>query len=527
MDDKPGVVYLIGAGPGDPGLITLRGAEVLSKADVVVYDRLAHPQLLKLAHPNSERIYVGKASANHAMKQPEINQLMVNRALQGLAVARLKGGDPFVFGRGGEEAEHCRANGIRFEIVPGVTSAIAAAAYAGIPVTHRDAASSFAVVTGHERGDDLGPSSTGTAEGRRDWKHIAWAADTLVFLMGFENLMEITNRLIENGRDSDTPVAIVQWGTWSAQRVVTGVLSSIVEEAKSAGIASPAVCIVGDVVKLRGTLRWFDDTAQRPLLGKRVLVTRSREQASALTDLLKSYGADPIEFPTIRIVPRTSTSELEVALRSLKDYCWLVFTSANSVEAVADLLDEIGLDSRDFYGSQIAAIGPATVEALARRLNIRANYMPAEAVAESVLENWPDGSMSGKRVLFPCAAESRAVLPDGLRSLGAEVDVIRVYDTVLDSSGAAELIEQLDAGALDILTFTSSSTALNFIKAIGSPDEGELTRLTRKCLIAAIGPITAQTLRDCGLQPQIVAAEHTVPGLAAAIVVHYQNEPKD
>jgi uroporphyrinogen III methyltransferase/synthase len=514
-----GTVYLIGAGPGDPGLITVRGRERLGAADVVVYDRLAHPALLDYARPEAERIYVGKASAHHAMKQPEINALLVERAKQGKTVARLKGGDPFVFGRGGEEAEACRAAGVPFEVVPGVTSAIAAPAYAGIPVTHRDAASSFAVITGHERDDatESGTREPGAAEGRRNWATIAHAADTLIFLMGVESLPEIAARLQEHGRAPETPVALVQWGTWPRQRVVTGTLATIVEERLRAGLTPPAVCVVGDVVRLREELRWFDDPATRPLFGKRVLVTRAREQASALSDLLRAKGAEPVEFPVIKIQPLDDYRDLDSALSRLRQYDWAVFTSANAVPIVAERLEASGLDARAFGTIKIAAIGPATAEALKQRLGLRADFVPTEAVAEAIIEQWPEAEMQGKRVLLPRAAEAREVLPEKLQERGATVDVLPVYETVLDASAAESLRAQLQNGELDILTFTSSSTVRNFAQAITEGDTARLPELVGNARVAAIGPITADTARELGLNPHIVAGEHTIPGLVAAI----------
>jgi uroporphyrinogen III methyltransferase/synthase len=513
-----GTVYLIGAGPGDPGLITVRGRELLRAADVVVYDRLAPPALLEHARPGAERIYVGKASARHALKQPDINALLVEKAQQGRSVARLKGGDPFVFGRGGEEAEACRAAGVPFEVVPGVTSAIAAPAYAGIPVTHRDAASSFAVITGHERDDsrESGPREPGAAEGRRNWATIAHAADTLVFLMGVEALPEIAARLQEHGRAPDTPVALVQWGTWTQQRVVTGTLATIVEVARGAGLTPPAVCIVGEVVKLREALRWFDDPASRPLFGKRVLVTRAREQASALSDLLRARGAEPIEFPVIKINRMDDYADLDDALTHLHRYDWAVFTSANAVPVVADRLEALTLDARAFARTKLAAIGPATAEALYQHLRLRPNFVPKEAVAEAILEEWPD-QVSGKRVLLPRAAEARELLPETLRERGATVEVYPVYETVLDASAADSIRTQLRNGELDVLTFTSSSTVRNFAQALSGENRAELPALVGGTRIAAIGPITADTAREFGLTPHIVAEEHTIPGLVAAL----------
>ncbi len=517
-----GTVYLIGAGPGDPGLITVRGRELLQTADVVVYDRLAHPALLNHARQGAEKVYVGKASAHHAMRQLDINALLIDRALKGKSVARLKGGDPFVFGRGGEEAEECRAAGVPFVIVPGVTSAIAAPAYAGIPITHRDASSSFAVVTGHERDDasEAGTRCPGEAEGRRNWAHIAHAADTLIFLMGVEALPDITSRLVQHGRSPNTPAALVQWGTWTRQRVVTGTLATIAEEVRRTGMTPPAVCVVGEVVRLRDALRWFDDIRARPLFGKRVLVTRAREQASALSELLMARGAEPVEFPVIKIAAIADTSEVDQALGGLKSYDWIVFTSANAVQIVAKRLRSLGLDSRAFAGLAIAAIGPATAEALLSEMAVRADFVPTEAVAEAVLAEWPEPDMAGRRVLIPRASEAREILPTELRERGAVVDVIAVYETILDDATAAELRESLRLGQIDIITFTSSSTVRNLTKALRIRDEGSLVELVGDCTIATIGPITADTAREHGLQPSIVATEHTVPGLVAAIEAH-------
>ena len=329
--NKVGTAFLVGAGPGDPGLITVAGRDALASADVILYDRLAHPSLLNYCRADAEKIFVGKKSATHFVKQEDTNGIMAEAALAGKSVVRLKGGDPFVFGRGGEEAEYLRERGVPFVIIPGISSAIAAPAYAGIPVTHRDASSSFAVITGHERDDakESGTRDGGAAEGRRRWDRIAWAADTLIFLMGVESLPEISARLIENGRAPETPVGLIQWGTWARQKVVAGTLADIVEIVRESGITAPAVTVIGEVVKYREALRWFDVGL---LFGKRVLVTRAREQASALSDKLRSLGAEAIEFPTIRISPPDDDyAALEAALSSLDQYDWLVFTSANGV----------------------------------------------------------------------------------------------------------------------------------------------------------------------------------------------------
>ncbi len=508
-----GRVYLVGAGPGDPGLITMRGVECLRRADVIVYDRLAHPDLLKHTRSDAERVYVGKSSAQHTMRQEEINAVIVARAMEGKTVCRLKGGDPFVFGRGGEEAEECRRAGVPFEVVPGVTSAIAAPAYAGIPVTHRDAASSFAVITGHERDErgEAGTREAGSAEGRRKWAGIANAADTLVFLMGVENIGEISARLMENGRAPETPVALVRWGTWPRQQTLVSSLGSVVQDVKRAGFTAPAVTVVGEVVRLRETLRWFDT---RPLFGKRVVVTRAREQASALSDLLREYGGEPVEFPVIRIAPMADYSDLDRALSELTAYTWVVFTSANAVSAVAERLQAAGRDTRSFANCRIAAIGPATAERL-REIGIQPDFVPSRFVAEAVAEEWPDRNLAGKSVLIPRAKEAREFLPDRLREMGATVDVVAAYETVRDAEAADEIRDQLQNGEIHAVTFTSSSTVKNFVESIGAE---HIPSILKGVLIACIGPITADTARETGIEPDIVSEEFTVPGLVEALV---------
>lgn len=514
----PGTVYLIGAGPGDPGLLTVRGMKLLRTCDVIVYDRLAHPSLLQHVRPDAEKIYVGKASAHHAMKQPDINRLLIEKAQEGKSVARLKGGDPFVFGRGGEEAEECRAAGVPFQIVPGVTSSIAAPAYAGIPVTHRDAASSFAVITGHERDDarESGTRSAGEAEGRRNWAHIAHAADTLVFLMGVEALPEITARLQEHGRSPETPVALVQWGTWAQQRVVTGTLADIVEAVRAVGLTPPAVCVVGEVVKLRPALQWFDNAATRPLHGKRILVTRAREQASGLVDLLRAKGADPVEFPVIRIARLEEYAALDTALQNLTQTDWVVFTSINAIPIVAERLQALGLDGRAFHSCKIAALGPATANALREHLGLRADFVPTEAVAEAMLAQWPEAELNGQRILFPRAKEAREILPEQLTARGAHVDLIPVYETQFDGDGADDVRRLLQEGRVDAVTFTSASTVQNFAQAVATEAKtpAEIVGATP---LLAIGPVTAEAAQKLGLTIQAISEEHTIPGLVATL----------
>lgn len=514
---EPGTVYLVGAGPGDPGLLTVRGAEILARADVVIYDRLVHPQLLRRARPGAELVYVGKEASRHTMPQQEINQLIVQKARQGKSVCRLKGGDPFVFGRGGEEAEACVAASVPFEVVPGVTSAVAAPAYAGIPVTHRDAASSFLVATGHE--------DPAKAESRLQWEHLAHAADTLVFLMGVENVGTIANRLLEAGKDAGTPAALVRWGTWRRQEVLVTTLGCLEEEVRRTGFSPPAVTIVGPVVGMRSLLRWFD---AKPLFGKRIVVTRAREQASSLSALLEEHGAEALEFPMIRVVPLADFEDLDAALRRLPGgpggeagYHWVVFTSANGVRAVWNRLEGMGLDARVFGFVKLAAIGPGTAAALQER-GLRADFVPSQFVAEAVADEWPDANMAGKRVLLPRARGARDVLVERLIRMGAMVDALAAYDTIADGEGAQELLDELRQGQIHAITFTSSSTVRNFVAALGPAQAKEATR---DAVIASIGPITSATLRELGMEPAVEAGEHTIPGLVRALVEYFKAHP--
>ncbi len=499
--ESNGRVYLIGAGPGDPKLLTLRGAEILAGTDVVVYDRLVHPAILRRANPEAELIYVGKVSSSHTMSQEEISRLLVERAKAGKSVARLKGGDPFVFGRGGEEAESLVAEGIAFEVVPGVTSAVAVPAYAGIPVTHRKLCSALSIITGHE--------SAEKAESTLKWNSIATGGDTLVFLMGVENLPGIVSELITNGRSADTPAAIIRWGTRSNQETIVGTLGTISEQAKTAGITSPAITVVGDVVKLREKLRWFDT---RPLFGKKIIVTRSRDQASALTEKLEALGAEVVEFPVIKIVPPTDTTSLDLAIRILGAFKWIIFTSANGVEWFIRRLREQGEDVRAMAGTRLAAIGPATAAAL-ERYGLRVEYVPPEYIAESVAENLP-GKLAGRRVLIVRAKEAREALPERLTERGAEVEVAVAYETVTEQSDAAVVRSMIEAGEIDAVTFTSSSTVLNFIGLLGG------LRLPSGVTAACIGPITAETARSLGIEPHIIAEDYTIDGLVKEILKH-------
>ena len=340
--------------------------------------------------------------------------------------------------------------------------------------------------------------------------------------MGVEALPEIATRLQEHGRAPETPVALVQWGTWSKQKVVTGTLENIVERVKRSGLTPPAVCVVGEVVKLRERLRWFDDPQTRPLFGKKIVVTRAREQASALSDLLRSRGAEPIEMPSIKINRIEDTETIDRALRFLTKYDWIVFTSANAVAIVADRIDAIRKDSRLFGGTRIAAIGPATADALQRRLNVRADFVPTEAVAEAVVAQWPFPDMTDRRVLIPRAKEARELLPEKLREMGAEVEVVPIYETTIDNSDKEEVIEMLRNGEIDAVTLASSSTARNFAEAVSGGKRERLQELMKGVLVAAIGPVTAETARELGMNPQLVSEEHTIPGLTATLETHFR-----
>ena len=500
-----GFVSLVGAGPGDPDLITVGGAARLAMAEVVVYDRLANPALLAHVRPGAELIYAGKLPDRHTLTQDEINALLVERGLTGQRVVRLKGGDPFVFGRGSEEAEALIAAGVPFEVLPGVTSSIAAPAYAGIPVTHRGLASSFAVITGHED-----PAKDDTSI---NWEHLALGVDTLVFLMGVGRLEEIAWRLTENGRAADTPVAVVEWGTLLRQRVVSGTLATIAGDVRAAGVGSPAVTVVGEVARLRESLRWFDT---RPLFGRRVLVTRTRQQASELSRALAARGAEAVELPTLEIVPSYDAAALAAAIDDLRTaaYGWVVFTSANAVELFVGHLRDAGLDARAYGRARIAAIGPGTAEALAAA-GLRADLVPERYVAESLLEAFAARAMRGQRVLLPRAEGAREVLVGGLARLGARVNELTLYRSDVPRDPDAEGLRRLRAGEIDVVTFASSSSVRNLIEMLGGAESA--TPLLRRVHIAAIGPVTAQAVRDAGLEPAVVAQEYTIEGLVEAV----------
>jgi uroporphyrinogen III methyltransferase / synthase len=502
-----GKVYLVGAGPGDPGLLTLKGKECLEQADVVLYDYLANPALLRHAPDQAERIYVGRRGRGHYQDQADINRLLIERAKAGQVVVRLKGGDPFVFGRGGEEAEAVAAAGVAFEVVSGVTAAVAVPAYAGIPVTHRTLASTVTFVTGHED-----PSKQITV---MDWPKLAGTSGTLVFMMGMKTLPTIVRRLMEEGRSPETPVAAVRWGTRADQHTVIGTLQDIVVKAEQARLEPPTVIVVGEVVKLREQLNWFE---KRPLFGKRIVLTRAQEQAREFSQLLAAYGAEPIEAPTIQIVPPISWQAIDQAIASLGKYDWLIFTSMNGVTPFMDRLHGASKDSRALAHLRICAIGPRTAEELAR-YGLTPDLVPSEYQAEGVLAALSGHDLRGKKVLIPRAEVAREILPEQLRRRDAEVDVIAVYRTIAPTADLSRLTEQIEAGKIDVVTFTSSSTVRNFVDMVGGGDQAR--RLGSKTTIGCIGPITAQTAEQYGLTATIVPPENTVAALAQAIVRHF------
>jgi uroporphyrinogen III methyltransferase/synthase len=502
-----GIVYLVGAGPGDPELITAKGIRCIATADVLVYDYLAAKALLAHARPECELIYVGKKGGDHTLSQQNINALIVAKAAQGRIVTRLKGGDPFIFGRGGEEAEELVKAGIAFEIVPGVTSAIAAPAYAGIPLTHRQFTSTVAFITGHED-----PTKE---DSNIDWASLAKGIGTLVFLMGIKNLSRIVDRLRRNGKPADTPVALVRWGTTCRQQTVTGTLEDIEARAQKAGIKAPAIIVIGQVVTLRETLQWFE---KRPLLGKRIVVTRARAQASELIQQLTALGAECLQCPTIKVVPPESWAPLDQAIRALPDYHWLIFTSVNGVQTFFDRLCALGLDTRCLGHLRTAAIGPATAERL-RRFGLNTDILPKAYLAESVAEAFATVDIKGQKVLLPRAKEARAVLPEALRGMGAAVDEIVVYQTIEAEAEKHFLRNELQAGTIDMVTFTSSSTVRNFRSLL--PPEPQGMDLMKGVHIACIGPITADTARSLGFAPDITAAQYTIPGLCQALIDFY------
>jgi uroporphyrinogen III methyltransferase/synthase len=509
---KQGKVYLVGAGPGDPGLLTIKGRECLCGADVIIYDYLANQAFLGYAKEGAELIYAGKKGGCHTMSQEEISSLIVDRARRGKRVVRLKGGDPFIFGRGGEEAQELARAEIDFEVVPGITSAIAVPAYAGIPLTHRDYTSTVAFITGHE--------DPGKEKSDIEWDKIALGTGTLVFLMGVGNLAQIAESLMLNGRSPDTPVAVIRRGTVPAQKTLIGTLRDIARLAREHNTKPPAIIVVGNVVRIRKELNWFET---RPLFGKRIVVTRAREQSSEFLALLSEFGAECIEFPTIEIVPPESWDALDRAIHTLESYHWLLFTSVNGVKYFLQRLKVLGKDVRDLKGLKIGAIGPKTAETW-DHLGIKPDLIPREFRAEALVEMFKEYGIKGAKILVPRAAQARELLPEELRKLDAEVDVVEAYQTIKPDHSSARVRQMLEKGDIDMVTFTSSSTVTNFLEMFRVDGE-RFRRWMERVTVACIGPITAKTAQGKGLSVNLVPREYTIEALTARIVQHFASLP--
>jgi uroporphyrinogen III methyltransferase/synthase len=493
---RSGVVYLVGAGSGDPGLMTARSLELIASADSVFYDRLIPDGALDGAREEAELVYVGKQPGVPSVPQEEIGERLIAAAREGRSVVRLKGGDPFVFGRGGEEAEALRAAGVEFEVVPGITAGVAASAYAGIPVTHRDDASAVAFVTGHED-----PEKGETA---LDWEALARFPGTLVFYMGVKRLPENAAALIGAGRNPEEPAAAIERGTWPGQRTVTATLGTLAEAIERERIKAPALIVVGAVAARREELAWLE---RRPLHGRRVVVTRARAQTSGLAATLRELGAAVVELPAIRVEPRLESAAVGDALSSLADYALVCLTSPNGAHLLFEAMASAGLDARALAGATVAAIGSGTARALAEH-GIAADVVPERFVAEALVEALAGVEVEGRRVLVARAAEARDVLPDALRERGAEVDVVPLYETVREQPGEDAIEAAQNA---DYVTFTSSSTVTNLTAALGD-------RFPRDARVVSIGPVTSEAVRAAGLELSVEAERHDVEGLLAALL---------
>ena len=495
---KKGTVYLVGAGPGDLGLVTLRAKECIENADVIVYDHLANPEMLSWAREDAENVYAGKEAGEPQLRQQEINRLLIEKAREGKQVVRLKGGDPFVFGRGAEEAQAIIDAGIPFEIVPGITSAIAGPAYAGIPLTHRAHNSHVTFFTGHE--DPAKPEST------IDYAALAKLGGTQVMLMGVERLGAVTSEMLKQGVRSDLPVALVRSATTGRQETLTGTLANIAQKAAANDFKAPAVAVFGEVVALRDGLNWYE---KRPLLGKRIVVTRTRKQASALSNKLRALGAHVIELPTIRIEPPGNLREFAELVQEAHIYDWIVFTSANGVEAFFDIFFKLYEDAREIGGARIAAIGPATAQRV-KDFHLHVDLQPDEFVAEGLVREFKkQGSIENLRILLVRAEKARDTLPRELSAMGAIVDEGFAYRTVPETRDRSGARRQLEHDGADLITFTSSSTVENFL-ALGLP-------WPKGMKVASIGPVTSKTIRDHGLKVNIEARRHDIDGLVDAI----------
>ncbi len=494
-----GKVVLIGAGPGDVGLLTLNGKHWLQKADVVLYDHLVNPEMIRFTKKSAEMIYVGKKGGIASMEQERINRLLISKAHEDKIVVRLKGGDPFIFGRGGEEIQAIQAAGIPFIIVPGVTSVTGVAAYVGIPLTHRHLSSTLSIITGSNEKNQ--------GDIHIDWEKIASRSGTLVFLMGARKLPQIVEKLIHFGKNPDTPIAIVQWGTTARQKTWIGTLGTIVEISAKDKILPPALTIIGEVVNLKSTIEWYE---KLPLFGKTIVVTRKGDQANSMIDRLHELGAEPFFFPVIETIAPDDWTPLDNALKTLSKYDGLIFTSVNGVRFFAERIKAVEQDIRELKGVRIFTIGPKTAEAV-RDLGIRVDVVPENFVAESLIASMEN--IKGQRFLIPRATVAREILPEQLRKMGAIVDVAPAYQTVLPSQPVDTLEKRLKEGSIDVITFTSSSTVTNFLTLIGKKLLPEIKKVT----IACIGPITAKTAREAGLNVEIMPEQYTVSSLMDAI----------
>ena len=504
-----GKVYLVGAGPGDPKLLTLKGKECLEEADVILYDYLINPDILDFSKPAAEKIFVGKKGSS-AHRQGEINALIIQKAMDGKVVVRLKGGDPFIFGRGGEEAEALVEEGLPFEVVPGITSAIAVPAYAGIPLTHRELSSSVAFITGHED-----PSKV---ESSVDWSKISTGIGTLVFLMGLGNLSAIIRQLIRHGRAPETPIALIHWGTRFDQKTIVGTLKDIEKKRKATDLEPPVLIIVGEVIHLREKLNWFE---KRPLFGKKILITRSKEQSKDFSDLLFYYGAEPVIFPTISLIPPDRWEEMDQSIASIGSYDWLIFSSVNGVRFFMNRLKTLGKDIRALHQIKICAVGSSTAEEFLA-YGIKVDLIPGSFQGESVVEEFNRMDVKEKRFLIPRAKAAREILPEALKKMGARVDVVTAYQNVKPVENVEKIRKLLSEQKISVITFTSSSTVKNFMELFES---AELKTYLKNTKIAGIGPITSKTLQEYGYPADIQPDEHTISGLTEAIV-HYFDQYK-
>jgi uroporphyrinogen III methyltransferase/synthase len=499
-----GKVFLVGAGPGAPDLITLKAKSCLEKADIVIYDYLVNREILKFAPLSAELICVGKRNTSERIPQDRVNSIMIEKAKEGKNVVRLKGGDPFIFGRGGEEAIALAEAGVEFEIVPGVTAAVAVPEYAGIPLTHREF-SSVLFLTGHE--SSLKPQSS------IDWKSIARVKGTLVFYMGMKTLPHIIEKLLSSGKPPNTPAAVIHWGSLPVQKSVQSTLKNIVNDVKKNSITSPSILVVGDVVKLRKKINWYE---AKPLYGKTILITRAEEQGEELSVLLRDLGANVVNLPMIKIVPPSDYAPMDSAIERLRTYNWLIFTSVNGVKFFFARLKEKKKDLRELNGIKIMAIGPRTREEV-EKYNLSVDAMPEKFIAESVVSLF-GRDVKGQKILLPRAKVARDIIPEELKKKGAEVDVVSAYETILPELKREKIFELFNERNIDVLVFTSSSTVKNFVHLAGQEN---LKTLLDGVKIACIGPVTEETAKGFGIKTDILPEEYTMPGITQAIQKYF------